>query len=812
MTRAKRPASRAFDPYLGMLCGAAARRAIPGLYGALSELLSRASNDPDRRAIELALSVVPVNRPNRQRAKTSRSSSGWRQHLASLGLACDADPRLFALAAQGYLALALVALGAEGLRQSGHNQANPSGSARCHQVTGSGFSPALSADGAWPVAHALRILVEQDSAVWSLTARHPVLADVLAALVASVKSVGSAGTIPSGQLPGLLIEALVPPSLRKESGEFYTPRWLAEYVLHMVGWDCSSLPPRTLLDPTCGAGAFLTAAIDRVLASHRPDQTTSTSVLEAICSSIRGFDVSPLSVLASRVAYLCAVAPCRPCGTDLRIPVRLRDALCVMGPTDQVDFVVGNPPWVRWSNLSETQQQTTAPVARRYGLVPPNTYYGGSEVDLSAVVAYVTHDVDLRAGGRGCLVMPSIHLQAPASSSFRRFRLPDGTSLRLDSIVDFDGVRVFPGVGYHPVVLLWTKGKTTTYPVRGVRWRRSATDDPLPTSDWETARARLVPTSIVAHPVGAGGRLALSTTGDDDLGRLLSGGCTWIRGRKGILTDLNGAFFVHVLGEGSAPHLLRVVNYVSDRSRTVPVHSFEVEQELVFPLLKGASQLREFHVTSPSLGVIVPNRTLRDRTGETEFRNKYPAAYDHFAWVERQTQGALSSRSTYAKRMSKLRVPFFCIHNVGDYTFSPCKVVWAEVASRFRAAVVTHARLAPHLPEQIVVPDHKVYFAPFDDVQTAHYVCAFLNAPTVSRFVDSFAIRLQVGTIFHTLRVPQFNPEHPVHRELAALGQTAGGPLEPARATHLDHLAVRLMREISADRPLAAVAAPPKEL
>jgi hypothetical protein len=220
------------------------------------------------------------------------------------------------------------------------------------------------------------------------------------------------------------------------------------------------------------------------------------------------------------------------------------------------------------------------------------------------------------------------------------------------------------------------------------------------------------------------------------------------------------------------------------RGHLVPVHQFEVENELLFPLIKGAGQLHRYVCDRPSAWVIVPNRSVRRGATEEQFAAQYPLAHAHFRWVQEQTEGALSRRSSYRRALGSL--PFFFIYNVGPYTFAPWKVAWAEISSRFCASVVGPV-IEPRLGELSAVLDHKVYFAACDDERCADFVCAFLNSQIVRERVEAVRVRLQTGALLHQLKVPAFDPSIGAHRELAALGNLARRGED--RQRHIDELA-----------------------
>ena len=71
------------------------------------------------------------------------------------------------------------------------------------------------------------------------------------------------------------------------------------------------------------------------------------------------------------------------------------------------------------------------------------------------------------------------------------------------------------------------------------------------------------------------------------------------------------------------------------------------------------------------------------------------------------------------------------------------------------------------------VPDHKVYFAAFDNKRAACYLCGLLNTPMVKEWVESHIVSIQVGNIFKHLKLPDFDSKNPLHLELVKLVEKA---------------------------------------
>jgi len=105
----------------------------------------------------------------------------------------------------------------------------------------------------------------------------------------------------------LLYEELILPSDRHSLGEFYTPDWLAQYLVdELVDKD------NRVLDPSCGSGTFLKLAIKkkRELGSKN------------IETQIIGFDINPISVIVAKANIILELKKAVPI-----IPVFVADSL-----------------------------------------------------------------------------------------------------------------------------------------------------------------------------------------------------------------------------------------------------------------------------------------------------------------------------------------------------------------------------------------------------------------------------------------------------------------------------------------------------
>jgi hypothetical protein len=123
-----------------------------------------------------------------------------------------------------------------------------------------------------------------------------------------------------------LYELMVPGDLRHDLGEFYTPDWLAEYVVGRTGYDGES--GKRFLDPACGSGTFLVQAIHRKLRRVRKGNSEELKqVGRDILENVIGFDINPMAVLAARTNYLLSISRLIPYVRPISLPVYLCDSV-----------------------------------------------------------------------------------------------------------------------------------------------------------------------------------------------------------------------------------------------------------------------------------------------------------------------------------------------------------------------------------------------------------------------------------------------------------------------------------------------------
>ncbi|NYZ15374.1 N-6 DNA methylase [Azospirillum sp. RWY-5-1] len=477
----------------------------------------------------------------------------------------------------------------------------------------------------------------------------------------------------------------------------------------------------------------------------------------------------------------------------------------------EFDLVVGNPPWVRWSSLPEHYRNRIKPTCAQYAIFSETPFHGGNELDISGMITYTVGDKWLKVGGILVFVITQTHFQSPSSQGFRSFKIDKSTGFLPVEVDDLKKLKPFPKVANKTAIMRLEKAsrKKPKYPVPYRVWEKAAGHSgTIPEhASKASVLARVSINEWEATPVAGGNSpWAILPKGRFKDMAAIQGESDWIAGRKGVTCDLNGVLLVRIVDVNEPEGLVKIqTRPEAGRTDIGPARMFWVEPDLLFPLLKGAADFSACHVhIEEELYVFIPNRGInRQDYADAETvvsglkRTKsYFKAYKHL----------LRQRSTYKLRQSG--APEYVIYNVGAYTFSAYKVVWAELSSVFEAAVVTQGAV-PVIGDRVYVPDHKVYFADFTSENQAHYVCALLNSTLVREYVQSHTIQIQVSNIFKHLKLPTFDAKNTDHKKLATLSQSAhGATSEPKRSAvlaQMDQLAERLLMAFGSGRTGASV-------
>ncbi|OBJ95054.1 Eco57I restriction-modification methylase domain-containing protein [Mycobacterium sp. 1245852.3] len=144
-------------------------------------------------------------------------------------------------------------------------------------------------------------------------------------------------------------------------GEVFTRRWVVDVLLDLTGYTVDrDLAALRLVEPSCGSGAFLGPAIERLIASAVAHGREVATLGECICA----FDLRPEHVETSRNVCRSLL---ESAGASKEVAARLAGqwvhcddfllsgvGLLAHSDVPPADVIVGNPPYIRYDDLPET--------------------------------------------------------------------------------------------------------------------------------------------------------------------------------------------------------------------------------------------------------------------------------------------------------------------------------------------------------------------------------------------------------------------------------------------------------------------------
>jgi len=214
------------------------------------------------------------------------------------------------------------------------------------------------------------------------------------------------------------------------SGEFYTPRAITQFVTEMVDPKLGE----TVFDPACGTGGFLVNAIEHI----RKNEVKSVEDREVLQHSIKGIELKPLPHMLALTNLILH---------DIEVPNILYDdalsrELTSIRQKDRVDVILANPPF--GGTVAEGMERNF-----------PTAYRTKESADLFLVLMIQY----LKPGGRAGIVLPDGSLTGEGVKARIREKLL--IECNLHTIVRLPNSVFQPYASVATNLLFFTKGEPT---------------------------------------------------------------------------------------------------------------------------------------------------------------------------------------------------------------------------------------------------------------------------------------------------------------------------------------------------------------
>jgi type I restriction enzyme M protein len=212
-------------------------------------------------------------------------------------------------------------------------------------------------------------------------------------------------------------------------GEFYTPRAITELLVELT----DPQPHEKLLDPACGTGGYLTAALE-----HLKAKSSNVEEREAIQHNVTGWEYKPLPYLLGNTNLILHDIHT----PDIRYGDSLERPLSEYRQKDRVDLILANPPF--GGVVSNNNENNF-----------PQTYRTKESADLFLILMIHL----LKDGGRAAIVLPDGSLTGDGVKQRIRQKLLEDCNLH--TIIRLPNSVFQPYASVATNLLFFTKGEPT---------------------------------------------------------------------------------------------------------------------------------------------------------------------------------------------------------------------------------------------------------------------------------------------------------------------------------------------------------------
>ena len=233
--------------------------------------------------------------------------------------------------------------------------------------------------------------------------------------------------------------------MARNDGVVYTRTWVVDLILDMIGFTADKpLWKMKAIEPSCGEGSFLSRMTERIAKTASNDGVLDA---ETLYGCVVAFDIDEDSVNASMAAVADVLMQYGLLESDaLSVAkkwVHQKDYL--LAEPLSVDFVIGNPPYMRATDLSVAMRKTY------------DALYETMSMGSDLYVAFIERGLnDLRSGGKLCYICADRWLQ---NQYGRALRSLVAKNKRLEAIVEMHDVDAFDKqVSAYPAVTLLGEG------------------------------------------------------------------------------------------------------------------------------------------------------------------------------------------------------------------------------------------------------------------------------------------------------------------------------------------------------------------
>lgn len=220
-----------------------------------------------------------------------------------------------------------------------------------------------------------------------------------------------------------IMELLIPLNDRKLNGAFFTPKYIVDFIIEEISPNEDS----KVLDPSCGCGAFLLGII-------RYYENNNRTISEIVKNNVYGADILDYNIRRSKLLITIYALERGEILRSKDFNIYLKDSLRDEWKIN-FDAVVGNPPYVKFQDLSDSNRVFLKEKWQTINKGTYNIYFAFFELGYRI----------LKKTGKLGYITPNNYFTSLAGESLRNYF---SSNQCIYKIIDFNHYKIFDAQTY----------------------------------------------------------------------------------------------------------------------------------------------------------------------------------------------------------------------------------------------------------------------------------------------------------------------------------------------------------------------------
>lgn len=333
---------------------------------------------------------------------------------------------------------------------------------------------------------------------------------------------------------------------------------------------------------------------------------------------------------------------------------------------------------------------------------------------------------------------------------------------------DLSKIRAFDNATNSTALIYLKKGDDTSYPVPYILWEKRNDLKKLSFNGYSELREVKSQMTLIrqkAMPAVEDDITSIWMTANEDelesMNKVL--GKNNYKARTGVFTGgANAVYWLNVNRQDGTK--VEISNIVERAKRKAEKVTRTIEPNYVFPMLKG-SNVRKWNISYDTY-LLCPHtsETKMWPVPQTVLEEEAPDTLEYLKYFKED----LDARKGFAGWEKEIqKQEFQAILRIGEYTFSPYKVIWKYIASEFVCAVISNVD-DEFLGNKMILPNEKIMYVSFEDEDEAYYLCGILSSTLVANCVKSYMNPTSISAhVLDKLNIPTFDRNNNDHIAIA---------------------------------------------